>query len=191
MTLHNALEYGVSKLLNSSTASLDTEILLADTLGRDKAYLFSHPADTLAPFQEKEFKRRVQHRSAGYSVAVIVGYREFYGHIFQVTEDTLVPRPASELLVEKAIECMKKGFVRSVLDMGTGSGNLVISIALATKDQGFIYHASDISDAALDVAQKNAKTHDVAITFFASDLFQTIPVRPYNLIVANLPYLST
>jgi release factor glutamine methyltransferase len=191
----------------------DFYVLLAHATGRSKEFLLAHPEyglDTRTENRVREFfARRIAHEP----VAYIVGVKEFYGLPFHVTCDTLIPRPETETLVERAIEeCrLKNADWKSkpdkkilVADIGTGSGAIIISLAHALrKDAGYRIqdtrydlHAIDISKAALAVAKENAKRNDVAdmIAFHEGSLIG--PVKKYFdeadgiILIANLPYLS-
>ena len=111
---------------------------------------------------------------------------------FAVNETTLIPRPESELLIEHALTYLRDRQSARILDVGTGCGNCIVSVAVTCKGKKhFTYDASDISRDALEIARHNARRHAVRVHFFASDLFEHISRRRYDLIMANLPYLST
>lgn len=192
----------------------DFFVLLAHATGKSKTFLLAHPeyaldAETEAKAQDY-FTRRAQHEP----VAYITGHKEFYGRDFLVTPDTLIPRPETEHLVERAIADLrlkiadwKSGPKKkiAVADVGTGSGNIIISIAseLAEKNLQseicnlkFTFHAVDTSCAALTIAEKNAKKHNVddIISFREGSLlepiFPELKAADGIIIAANLPYLS-
>jgi len=128
-------------------------------------------------------------RQAGVPVAYLTGFKEFYGRQFKVTPDVLIPRPDSELIIDEALKFLKDKQPAKILDIGTGSGCLIITLALETNDR-LTYHASDISNNALAVAKENVQLHKANITFFQSNLLKEIPPENYDLIIANLPYLN-
>ncbi len=167
---------------------LDTELLLAFVLGKDRSYILSHPELNLTKAQEKRFSSLINQRTKFVPVAYLLGYKEFYGLKFKVTKDTLVPRPESELLVEEAIKAISNDSF--VIDVGTGSGCLLISVLKNSKIKGL---AIDISKKALNIAKQNAKTHKLSkrITFKQSNLLFNIKIPKSNLVIlANLPYLN-
>lgn len=183
----------------------DFFILLSHATQKEKVFLLAHPEHNLdkkdVTLAKEYFKRRLEHEP----VALITGHKEFYGYDFKVTTDTLIPRPETELLVELALNEVRNYESKIMnqenvvcIDIGTGSGNIIISIAseLRKSHSPFILLATDISKKALSIAKKNAKIHSVdrTITFLHGDLL--VPCHPYIkqnqkiIITANLPYLS-
>ena len=185
----------------------DAAILLSFVLKRDKAFLFTYPEKPLTRKQEQKFRRLVKQRSKGMPVAYLTGKKEFFGLEFFLNRHVLIPRPETEGLVELILGA---AFVRSqksgakILDLGTGSGCIIITLANRLGDpessSGLRFFASDISKAALKVAQKNAKRHSVEITFKQGDLLKPWLARRslgaggknqrFDVVVANLPYLA-
>lgn len=170
------------------SARLDAELLVAHALGLDRVGLY---LDLNRPLLERErsaIRPLVARRRAREPVAYILGYKDFYGRRFRVTPEVLIPRPDTETLVDHALECIPADEPCAVLDVGTGSGAIAVTIAaerpLAT------VQATDISDGALAVATDNAKRHQVAarICFERADLVP--PKARYDLIVSNPPYVS-
>lgn len=205
------------------TSDLDARVLLEHSMAKDSVFLYSNPNGLLTNAEYAKFRSYIRKRKSGLPVAYIIGYKEFYGHDFIVNKNVLIPRPESEWLVEQALERIK-GYVLSIkqenndtkslipntkyniLDLGTGSGCLIISIALdlSTNYQLLTtnYYASDISAKALSVAKKNSqrllaplldkeRSGEVnEIKFYKSDLFSNTRLhKRFNLIVANLPYV--
>ena len=167
---------------------LDAELLLAATLGLDRVGLyvnFERPlqADELAAYRE-----RVRRRAGREPLAYILGQAEFWSLPLKVTPEVLIPRPETELLVEEALPRLTGR--QQVLDVGTGSGAL--AIALAHERQELLVTAIDVSPAALAVAADNARSNGVAerIRFAQHDLGQ-LPPGPFDLIVANPPYVPS
>ncbi len=171
------------------SAWLDSELLLAFVLRTDRADILAHDEKLLTAAQARRFFALIKDRSRHYPLAYLVGHKEFYGLDFKVTKDTLVPRPESELLVEEALRHIDKK--TKVIDIGTGSGCLIIS---ALKHSPAAGYAVDISSKALAVAKANAKRHGLAkrIIFKKSDLLSGLPINPdlKLVILANLPYLT-
>jgi len=167
---------------------LDAELLLAATLGLDRVGLyvnFERPlqADELAAYRE-----RVRRRAGREPLAYILGQAEFWSLPLKVTPEVLIPRPETELLVEEALPRLSGR--QQVLDVGTGSGAL--AIALAHERQELLVTAIDVSPAALAVAADNARSNGVAerIRFAQHDL-GLLPPGPFDLIVANPPYVPS
>ena len=119
-------------------------------------------------------------------IQYILGYAYFCGLKLIVNEDVLIPRPETELLVERAVEEINKNNYKTILDIGTGSGAIAIAIK---KETGIVVTALDISTSALDVARKNAERYNLDINFIHSDLFQNVKDK-YDMIVSNPPYID-
>lgn len=168
----------------------DAVPLLEYSLTQSADFILSHPELSVTPDQVRIFDDALQQRIAGRPVAFIRGSQFFYGLRFFVTDATLIPRPESELLVEEAINFLKIHPHSQVLDMGTGSGNIIIAITHSFPQTAHTFHATDISRNALAVAKKNAREHRIRVRFYHSNLFQNIPRLKFDLIIANLPYLT-
>jgi release factor glutamine methyltransferase len=187
----------ISRLESTSdTASLDAQVLLAHQLKRPRSWVLAHPEASLTNNQITTLEESVTRLLGGQPLAYILGDWEFFGLEFEVTPDVLIPRPETELLVERAITWLRKLTVGDrilrVMDVGTGSG--CIAIAMAVNVPNIIVTATDISPAALRVAHKNAEMMHVSdrITFVEADLFPELSIPdPFSLIVANLPYIPT
>lgn len=215
---------------SQSIAPEDFFILLAHSLRKEKIFVLAHPEYVLDRESESRARIFFARRVAGEPVALTIGHKAFYGRDFLVTKDTLIPRPETELLVELVLgritnprpsgplrqsysEASRRGERGTkggkqnihILDIGTGTGNIIVSIAselirsnprLSILDSQFSLYATDISEAALAVAQKNAKRYDVdkSIKFLAGDLLEPLSqelfVTDEVIITANLPYLS-
>jgi release factor glutamine methyltransferase len=170
------------------SARLETELLLAATLGLDRIGLyvnFERPldADELAAFRER-VRRRAQREPLQY----ILGETEFWSLMFNVGPAVLVPRADTEVLIEEALA--RVAGVKRVLDVGTGSG--AIAIVLAHENPGIQVMALDCSESALEVARSNARRNGVAdrITFLAGDL-TALPAGPFEMVVSNPPYIPS
>jgi release factor glutamine methyltransferase len=173
----------------SPTAALDAQLILSDVMSTSRIWILAHPEGPLSRGQIARFREVVERRAAGTPVAYLRGWIEWHGLRFEVTSDVLVPRPETEILLEKAVEIAGKRGARLVADIGTGSG--VVAVGLAVSLPQAIVLATDISRPALKVAAGNAAGHGVSqrITFLHGDLAAPLPERP-DLVVANLPYLS-
>ena len=176
-------------------AALDAQVLLGYVLGVGRAWLIAHPEAVLTPDQARAFERLVQGREARQPVAYLTGQREFYGLDFGVDERVLVPRPETELLVERAVVLVREWQARHgqwprVVDVGTGSGAIGVSLSVAVPALPLV-DLVDASPAALDVARANAERHGVAerLRFWTGDLLAP-PPTPVDLVLANLPYIE-
>ena len=169
-------------------ASLDAEILARHALDWDRATLIARGRDPEPDGFAPAFDALVSRRVLRQPVAQITGTREFWGRDFIVTPDVLVPRPETELIVEAAMAFARRQFCQHVVDVGTGSGCLAVTIACELPDVRVT--AVDTSEAALEVARHNAARHGVngRIDFCHGDLFEGVKPRA-DLIVSNPPYV--
>ncbi|MEK7584361.1 MAG: peptide chain release factor N(5)-glutamine methyltransferase [Patescibacteria group bacterium] len=188
MTIQEALQ----RSERHGVPDLDAHVLLAHALRESISFVDTYPQKNIPQDALRSFEATLRRRAAGTPVAYMTGEKEFYGLSFSVNETTLIPRPESELLVERALVSLRDKRSARILDVGTGCGNCIVSVAVACKDkEHFTYDALDISRDALEIARHNARRHSARVHFFASDLFDHMPRRRYDLIMANLPYLST
>ena len=176
----------------SDTPRLDVEILLGKALGGvDILYIRLNLGKELTKEQEDLFNLFMQYRLKGRPVAYIVGNREFMGLDFYVQEGVLIPRPDTEVLVEELIEICKDKENLNILDIGTGSGAITISLAKYLNTSNV--KSFDISDVALEVGKKNAISNEVdnRVEFIKSDLFSAIKDKDikFDVIVSNPPYI--
>ncbi|HEX9840661.1 MAG TPA: HemK/PrmC family methyltransferase, partial [Anaerolineales bacterium] len=177
----------------SDTPALDASVLLAHVLDKPRTWVMAHPEVTLTTQQKKQLDDSLARLERGELFPYVLGHWEFFGMDFDVTPEVLIPRPETELLVEKAIAWLQESPIRrTVADIGTGSGVIAISIAAHFPDMHVL--ATDISGAALEVARKNAIKFDVIhrIDFLQCDLLpyhiDPLPTdRHFDLICANLP----
>jgi len=165
-------------------AAGEARLLLAHLLGRSAAWLEAHRDDEIAV--EAEYSALVGRRAAGEPIAYLTGMREFYGRAFAVSPDVLIPRPETELLVDRVRE--KADGTATLLDLGTGSGCLAITLALELPQVRVT--AVDVSPAALDVARSNARRLGAHVEFVESDWFASLGAQRFDLIVANPPYVA-
>lgn len=168
----------------------EARLLLGHVLGKSTAWLEAHRDDVLAPEAAAQMSALAGRRAAGEPIAYLVGVREFYGRDFAVTPDVLIPRPETELLVDLCKEKVGAGGTAAVLDLGTGSGCLAITLALELGLQRAQVTAVDASSAALGMARANAQRLGAQVEFVESDWFATLPSDRYDLIVANPPYVA-
>ena len=173
---------------NIEDAPLEAELLLRDALKISRVQLYSELDRELTPQQKEAFWGRIRRRLNHEPSAYILGHREFYGLDFYVDQNVLIPRPESELLVEKALELAHNNTLSTIAEIGTGCGAIAVSLAL-NLPQTRIY-ATDISTSALKVARSNCQRYGVAdrVCLLAGDMLDPLP-QPVELIIANLPYV--
>ena len=164
---------------------LTARLLLSDVVGCDQAWLAAHSLDQLRADRLDEYRESIRTRCSGVPTQYIRGFQEFYGHKIQVTPDVLIPRPETEHLVEAALERLRPG--HCVVDIGTGSGAVAISLAKA--EPGAVIAASDISKRALKIAQANADRLSAAVRFCAGDIGNAFRPECFDLVVSNPPYV--
>ncbi len=175
--------------LGATTARIEVQCLLQHILNVPRSYLLAYSDQVLNASQQVAYDAVLQRRLLGEPVAHILGEREFFGLNFKVTPDTLIPRPDTELLVEMALQHIPAQGHFRVLDLGTGSGAIAISIAHCRPDAEVV--AVDASEAALQVARENARhLGTVNVNIFYSDWFSGLAGQRYNLIVSNPPYVA-
>ena len=173
---------------NIDDASLEGELLLRHVLGIDRARLFLDLDVDLSSAHEEILERYLRRRLQGEPSAYITGHREFFGLDFNVDRNVLIPRPESELLVEKAVKLAQNSIISSIADIGTGCGAIAISLA-SNIPQAKIY-ATDISALALEVAAANCREHGVIdrVCLLQGNMLEPLP-EPVDMIIANLPYV--
>lgn len=190
--IRDVLQWGITTLQDAGvdTARLDAEVLLATVLGVTRAQLIARLRDSVGRTERIAYRGLILRRTRGEPVAYIVGHKDFYGRRFHVDRRVLIPRPETELLVERALDVLVGRTDPTIADVGTGSGIIAVTLAAERSDLHAI--AIDSSAGALEVARTNAKTHDVSdrITFLQGNLLEPLH-RPVDLIAANLPYVGT
>ena len=219
-TIQDCIADGTQRLraAGSETARLDAELLLGWAIGQDRTAVIAHAGAPVGADARARFEAAVARRSAGEPVAYIRGIKEFHGLAYAVDERALIPRPETEALVDLAIgEVMTRLAARPgeagggpdaggdpirIADVGTGSGAIAVALAVALRKRrvamgrNVTIVATEVSPEALDLARENAVAHAAAdgMRFIEADLFP--PVRPddnapFDLILANLPYVRT
>jgi len=183
--------------LNAREARIEALALAAHALEANRAWLVAHGRDRLAGELQEKAEALFCRREAGEPVAYIVGTREFYGRPFRVTPATLIPRPETEHLVEAALARLPplcpgplpggEGERIKVLDLGTGSGCIAITLKLERPDLAVT--AVDVSAEALRVARGNAAALDAEVEWLESDLYAALGGRQFDLIASNPPYI--
>ena len=190
MKLRQALKQAEGTLSTAGIddALLESEVLLMHTLEVDRVKLYIEIDGELTSKQYEDYFTLIQRRLEGEPSAYITGRREFYGLDFFVTQDVLIPRPETELLVEKAINLAEERSYKTIIDAGTGSGVVAVCLALYLPDAAI--YATDISSQALELASRNCRKHNVEnrITLLEGNLLEPLP-EPIDMIVGNLPYV--
>ncbi len=209
MNIQQALQYATQSFAETSpSANLDAQVLLSHILTCNSAHLIAWPEKELNIQQLEKFKHAIEQRQQGTPIAHLTGQREFWSLNFKVNNSTLIPRPETETLVEFILDMFGKKENISVLDMGTGTG--AIAITLASEKPDWNITASDISASALTLAKENSEALNTKnVTFIQSDWFQNINQRgfderhdespfdgssfdtmPFDIIVSNPPYVA-
>lgn len=206
MEIREFKSWAKKHLSSSPSAALDVSVLLEFFLGKDKTWILLHEKDELSSEQFSKLSEAVAARKTGLPVAYITGRKEFYGYDFFVTPDVLIPKPDTEILVESALTEIlqkiqnEKNGISSICDICTGSGCVGLSVIKFLSERNEIPSAklpeltlSDISSAALSIAEKNAKnllSKELfqKINLVKSDLFSAIPQK-FDMILSNPPYV--
>ncbi|MEI6478212.1 MAG: peptide chain release factor N(5)-glutamine methyltransferase [bacterium] len=206
MTVKEALDVS-----QRSVSGREAEIFLQEAMGVERSWLYAHGEDELTTTQETTYSGFLDKREQNLPVAYITGHKEFYGRLFNCDKRALIPRPETEGLIDRAVAWLPEYFAKHakesnkpcpvrILELGTGCGNIAVTLALelAKREVPCQIVATDLAPEALELAQENWEklkdTTDWArIHFVEADLFDHSMVRsrtPYNLIIANLPYVT-
>jgi release factor glutamine methyltransferase len=194
-SLHSDITTRLASL--SDTPDLDASALIAHIINKPRTWVMAHPELTLTTEQQTQLDESLTRLEKDEPFPYVLGHWEFFGLDFDVTPDVLIPRPETELLVEKAIVWLQESKVRrTIVDVGTGSGAIAVSLAVNVPDADIL--ATDISSKALQVAKRNSEKLGASnnIEFVECDLLpppKTFENRhlPFDLICANLPYIPT
>jgi release factor glutamine methyltransferase len=192
MNIQELLIKGTNTLKSAhiATARLDSEVLLSERLSKERSHFLSHGDEQVALQVEDLFFKDIERRRRLEPIAYIIGKKEFMGLTFRVDSHVLIPRPDTEILVETILGSMERAERVSILDIGTGSG--AIGISLAVFLPGAHVTAVDIDADALKIAEKNARDLNVdqRMDFLLSDCFKYISQRDFDVIVSNPPYID-
>jgi len=173
----------------TDSALLDAEVLLCLAIDKPRSHLRAWPDKLLQPEQLAAFSVLLEQRQQGMPIAYITGNREFWSRDFQVSPDVLIPRPDTELLIELSLQLIPADEPFKIIDLGTGSG--IIAITLAAERPHAQISATDVSLAALRIAQLNADKHHINnIQFYQSNWYAGVPDTKFNLIISNPPYIA-
>jgi len=191
MTIAESLKHAAKRLLESGVPEHVREgsSLLQLALERDRVFLVAHPEYELSPEERARFISVLERRVAREPLQYITGRQEFCGLEFLVTPDVLIPRPETEILVERSIELLRRAHDPLFADIGIGSGCIAISVLHGVPQARA--HGFDISVRALEVVSRNAGLHGVGerLSLFESDIYSAVNRRDYALIVSNPPYV--
>jgi release factor glutamine methyltransferase len=207
-TTRELLDQGVSRLRAAAleTPRLDAEVLLAHAIGVDRTAIVAHPEAPVGEDAAASYGSMIDRRASGEPVAYIRGMKEFHGLAMAVDPRVLIPRPETERLVDLALEAVMRrltaaardGSALRVLDVGTGSGAVAIALAVELRRRRVPAEeveitAVDVSPDALDLARENAVGHAVGdrLRFVAADLVPPPGSEPWQVVVANLPYVAS
>mgnify|MGYP003951564325 CR=1 FL=1 len=191
MNIQNLLNYS-NQILNKSlisSAKLDSEILLQNVMKKDKKYLILNFQKKIKEIEIELFKSLVHRRKKGEPISYIIKRKEFWKENFFINKNVLIPRPDTETLVEQILKIYDKNSKKKVLDIGIGSGCILLSLLKERKN--FFGIGIDISKKALNVANFNAKVHQLSnrVKFYNSDVDKFL-LGKYDLIVSNPPYIK-
>jgi len=190
-SLRNFVPAGMARLSSGphrDRARQDAETLLLHLLGKDKAWLMAHLDEELAEDKAIRYAELLERRYKGEPIQYIIGETEFYGLPFHVTRDVLIPRPETEHLVEKVLSLAVRFPATRIVDVGTGSG--AIAVTLAHKLPQARITAVDLSARALAVAEGNAKRNGVDLRFLEGDLLAPVAEERFDIVVSNPPYVA-
>lgn len=190
MTVDEALRWGKNHLsLHSTSARLDTEVILSHALCIDRAALLARPTRSLDPQTEQDFRRLIERREHGEPVAYLTGHKEFFGLDLLISRNVLVPRPETESAVEACLQALPEDRDARFADIGTGSGAILVSVAVHRPHVRA--YGTDISEEAIAIAHQNCERHGVAgrVQLYVGSLLAPLP-EPVDVIAANLPYVA-
>ena len=191
MNIENILNEGISILRKNkmSNPQLDSEILLSSSIKRDKKYIILNPKETLSPEQLKKFKGLIERRRKKEPIAYLINKKEFWKNEFFVNKDVLIPRPDTELIIEQVLKIYSKDVQLQALDIGTGSGCILLSIL--RERPNFYGTGIDISKKSINVSKFNAKLLNLLnrVKFFHSSV-DNFKIGKYDLVVSNPPYIE-
>ena len=191
MNIENILKEGIKILQKNKIANpqLDSEILLSNSIKRDKKHIILNPKEVLNSEQLGKFKSLIERRKKGEPIAYLINKKEFWKDEFFVNKDVLIPRPDSELIIEQVLKIYSKDDQLQILDIGTGSGCILLSIL---KERSNFYGTGiDISKKSINVSKFNAKQLNLTnrVKFFHSSV-DNFNNGKYDIIVSNPPYIE-
>ena len=191
MNIENILKEGISILQKNQIPNpqLDSEILLSNTIKRDKKHIILNPKEILNSEESEQFKSLIERRKKGEPVAYLINKKEFWKDEFFVNKDVLIPRPDTELIIEQVLRICSNDIQLQVLDIGTGSGCILLSIL---KERPNFYGTGiDISKKSINISKLNANQLNLTsrVKFFHSSV-DNFQIGKYDIIVSNPPYIE-
>ena len=191
MNIENILKEGISILQKNQIPNpqLDSEILLSNTIKRDKKHIILNPKEILNSEESEQFKSLIERRKKGEPVAYLINKKEFWKDEFFVNKDVLIPRPDTELIIEQVLRICSNDIQLQVLDIGTGSGCILLSIL---KERPNFYGTGiDISKKSINISKLNANQLNLTnrAKFFHSSV-DNFKIGKYDIIVSNPPYIE-
>jgi len=191
MNIENILNEGINILQKNkiSNPQLDSEILLSNSIKKNKKHIVLNPKELLNLEQSRKFKKLIERRKKGEPIAYIINKKEFWKNEFYVNKDVLIPRPDTELIIEQVLKIYSKETQLQALDMGTGSGCILLSIL--KERLNFYGTGIDISKKSINISKFNAKQLNLTnrVKFFHSSV-DNFKIGKYDLIVSNPPYIE-
>jgi len=192
MNIENTLNEGINILKKNKIPNpqLDSEILLSNLIKRDKKHIILNPKELLSLEHSKNFRRLIERRKKGEPIAYLISKKEFWKDEFFVNKDVLIPRPDTEVIIEQVLKIYSKSEQLQVLDIGTGSGCILLSIL---KERPNFYGTGiDISKKSINVSKFNAKQLNLTnkVKFFHSSV-DNFKIGKYDIIVSNPPYIES
>ena len=191
MNIQETLNKAV-KILNKSNIKnsyLDSEILLSKTINKDRKYIILNSQEQLSKKSLKNFSNLIKRRKKGEPIAYLINKKEFWNHTFYIDCNVLIPRPDTEILVEETLKLFSKSSKLRMLDIGTGSGCILLSILKERRN--FLGIGIDISKNAIKVANFNAKLQQLSnrVKFYKSDVDKFL-IGKYDIVLSNPPYIK-
>jgi len=189
MQIRELIKEACLQLHSSATPRLDCEIVLAMLLKTDRAALYARSDEEITENLVGRFRALIEKRANGYPIAYITGHKEFWSLNLEVNEETLIPRPETECLVETALTLLQKQCCPTILELGTGSGAIAIALAIEIPDSTIT--ATEINLCALNTAIDNANLHRIQnINFIHCSWFETLGKHKFDMIISNPPYIA-
>ena len=191
MNIKNILDQGkhTLKINKIPNPQLDSEVLLSEVINRAREYIVFNKKKNLDSIQLKKFNSLIERRKRGEPIAYLINKKEFWKYEFYVNKDVLIPRPDTELIIEQVLKIYPKNSIIQVLDIGTGSGCILLSIL---KERANFYGTGiDISKKSINISKFNAKKLKLMnrVKFYNSDV-DNFKIGKYDLIVSNPPYIE-
>ena len=192
MNIKNLINQGSMYLKNNDipTYKIDSEILMMKVIDKDKKYMILNPNEILNEKKKIFYRELIKSRSFGKPIAYLVGKKSFWKYEFKITEDVLIPRPDTETIIEQVLKITKGKFKLKVLDIGVGSGCIILSIL--KEKSGFNGVGIDLSQKCIDISKINAQKLGLInrVKFYKSDI-DNFNLGKYDLIISNPPYIKT